>query len=66
MDKLIRDFLAARAEAPPFGGGLAEAIAYYDWLSAVMTALSRTPEAQAWNDALLASAGIPGAAAIDP
>jgi hypothetical protein len=67
IDKLIRDFLAARVAAPPFGGGLAEATAYYDWLSAVMTALSRTPEARAWSDTFdVASAGVAGAAAIDP
>lgn len=67
IDKLIRDFLAARVEAPPFGGGTHEAVAYYDWLTAVMTSLSRTPEARAWHDTFdAASAGIRGAAAIDP
>lgn len=66
IDSVIRAYLGRRLEAPAFGGDVALAVAYFEWLSAVFAQL-RTPEAAEWcarfDDAFI---DVPGAAGIHP
>lgn len=67
LDSVVRAFLTARMATPPFGAGHEEAVSYYDWLDAVMRALSQTGPALAWSQRFDAQfSATPGAAAIDP
>lgn len=67
IDKILRDRFAALVDAPPFGGGLDDALAYYRWLSALMHRLSSSRQAAAWYAAFdQAFAEIPGAASVHP
>lgn len=48
IDSVVRGWLAAAVEPPPFKGGVYAAVAYYRWLEEVLTALADSPEALAW------------------
>lgn len=67
IDSLIRAYLSRRIEAPAFGGDLAVAGAYFEWLSALFEQLSRTAQALEWcerfDDAFI---DVPGATGIHP
>lgn len=65
IDSVVRARLAKRISAPPFGGGLENASAYYRWLSDVFESLGRTEEAGAWSVVFdEAFADVPGAASL--
>lgn len=65
IDKVLRDRFAALVSAPAFGGGLADALAYHAWLSAVMGGLVAAPQARAWFAVYNAAfADVPGAAEV--
>ncbi|QYC11482.1 hypothetical protein [Brevundimonas nasdae] len=65
IDSVIRLRLAALMDAPAFGGGQDQAMAYYRWLLAVFEALAETPEALEWGHVFdLTFADVPGASAL--
>ena len=67
IDKVLRDRFASLVAAPAFGRGVDEALAYYAWLSAVMTGLAATAEARDWVGQFDAAfTDVAGAAAIHP
>lgn len=49
VDSVVRKWLVGRSEPQAFGGGLAPALAYYQWLHDQLTEVSLTSEAQAWG-----------------
>jgi hypothetical protein len=49
VDSVVRAWLARQGPCPPFTGGLDAVTAYYAWLDETLTAVSLTPEAEAWR-----------------
>jgi hypothetical protein len=67
IDSVIRGYLASRSDGPQFGGGVVAAIDYFEWLAALFTALTHTPEVSVWCNQFDASfEEVPGAASIHP
>jgi hypothetical protein len=65
IDSIIRLRLGELVSAPAFGGGIKDALGFYEWLLNLMKQLSGTPEAVAWGKTFDgAFAHIPGAASI--
>ena len=51
IDSVVRRWLARLVEAPPFRGGVKKVIAYYGWLTDLMTNLELSHEARDWAKA---------------
>jgi len=49
IDSVVRAWLARQLPAPPFGGGVGAALAYYRWLNDVMDEAAASPQARAWG-----------------
>jgi hypothetical protein len=65
IDSLVRKVMATYGAAPPFGGGIAEAEAYYTWLDQVISALVDHEAGTDWSQAFdVAFADTSGASAI--
>ena len=55
IDSVVRAWLARQVAAPPFGGGVGPALAYYRWLNDVLSEAATSSQARAW-DAVFADA----------
>ncbi len=65
IDKILRDRLTELVWTPAFGGGIAEAVGYFRWLTEFMDDLSETSEAEAWSKAFdHAFRSVPGSSRI--
>jgi hypothetical protein len=63
VDSVVRAWLSQHGACPPFSGGVAGVITYYTWLNEILSAVSLTPEADAWRTAF--SAAFPTASPRD-
>lgn len=64
IDSVVRGWLGQQVAAPPFGGGVGPALAYYQWLNDVLSEAATSSQARAWG-AVFAEA-FPGEAGEDP
>ncbi len=67
IDSVLRAWLARHLTAPPFGGGVAEAVAYYRWLEDVLERAAVSPQASAWASIFAGAFPVePGEAPVSP
>jgi hypothetical protein len=64
VDSVVRGWLGAAFESPPFKGGPQAVGAHYRWLERAMTTLSASREAEAWADTF--EAAFPTPPGADP